>query len=153
MDAIDPDPDAPADILIRCQDSDCAVRFYDRWRPDEDGVHYAIEASAPGLTARIDEAVAGIWGPDLAAFLDELAGDFRGWPGERTWHSLDRDLTINAVFRSGGHVGLTWTLRPWPGKYGGWSASVTTWQEAGEQMTALASDIRAFLHRDAHTQS
>jgi hypothetical protein len=28
----------------------------------------------------------------------------------------------------------------------GWSASVTTWQEAGEQMTTLAADVHAFLH-------
>ncbi|MFE2689648.1 DUF6228 family protein [Streptomyces mirabilis] len=51
----------------------------------------------------------------------------------------------SAVFRSGGHVGLTWTLRPWPRAAGGWSASATTWLEAGEQMTALAADLRHFL--------
>lgn len=52
---------------------------------------------------------------------------------------------MSAVFRSGGHVGLTWTVRPWPRAAGGWSASATTWLEAGEQMTALAADIRRFL--------
>ncbi|MEU9170901.1 hypothetical protein AB0D34_24370 [Streptomyces sp. NPDC048420] len=27
---------------------------------------------------------------------------------------------MSAVFRSGGRVGLTWTLRPWPLVTGGW---------------------------------
>lgn len=148
MNELHPEPDALT-VVVRCADSDSVVRLCNRWRLDEDSAHYAIEASAPGLAARVDEAVAGIWGPDLATFLDELAESFRGWNGERSWHSLDRDLTITAVFRSGGHVGLTWTLRPWPAKYGGWSASVTTWLEAGEQMTALAADVRTFLHHDA----
>ncbi|WP_342673740.1 DUF6228 family protein [Actinospica robiniae] len=31
-------------------------------------------------------------------------------------------------------------------KHGGWSTAVTTWQEAVEQMAALAADVHAFLH-------
>ncbi|WP_237539789.1 MULTISPECIES: DUF6228 family protein [unclassified Streptomyces] len=30
---------------------------------------------------------------------------------------------------------------------GGWSSSVTTWLEAGEQMSAFAADVRRFLAR------
>ncbi|WP_367139424.1 MULTISPECIES: DUF6228 family protein [Streptomyces] len=82
---------------------------------------------------------------DLAPFLEELAADYRGWDGVRSWQTNDRDLAVSAVFRSGGHVGLTWSLRPWPTAADGWSASVTTWLEPGEQMTALAADIRYFL--------
>lgn len=135
-------------VTIRCMASDIVVRLRDRLRPDADSVRYAVEACAPGLYARVDEAVSAVWepAPDLSSFLQALAEDFRGWSGERSWHSLERDLTISAVFRSGGHVGLTWTLRPWPAKHGGWSTAVTTWQEAGEQMTALAADVRDFLH-------
>lgn len=139
--------DAPA-VVIRCIDSDTVVRLCERWRLDEDSIHYAVEACAPGLSARVDEAVSAVWegAPDLPAFLEALAEDFRGWSGVRTWQSLESDLTITAAFRSGGHVGLTWTLRPWPAKHGGWSTRVTTWQEAGEQMTTLAGDVRDFLH-------
>ncbi|WP_262036955.1 DUF6228 family protein [Streptomyces sp. Isolate_219] len=43
------------------------------------------------------------------------------------------------------HIGLTWVLRPWPDAAGGWSASVTTWLEAGEQITSFAAEIRPFL--------
>jgi hypothetical protein len=137
--------DQPA-VTIRCQDDPAvAVTFRDRFSFDRDSVHYAVEARAPGLTARVDEVVAWIWDSDLAGFLEELAADCRGWDGERTWHTADRDLAVCAVFRSGGHIGLTWTLRPWQGTAGDWSASVTTWLEAGEQMASLASGIRQFL--------
>jgi hypothetical protein len=135
-----------SDVVIRCADRrSVGVRFRDRFAFDADSVHFAVEAWAPGLTARVDEVVIGVWGPDLAPFLEGLAADFRGWEGERTWRTEDRDLSVSAVFRSRGHVGLTWTLRPWPDAARGWSASVTTWLEAGEQMSLLAADLRHFL--------
>ena len=146
MTSLGADTDDKAMVTIRCQDSSVVgVTFCDRFSSDADSVHYAVELRAPGLTARLDEAVAWIWDSDLTAFLEELAADYRGWDGERSWQTNDRDLTVSAVFRSGGHVGLTWTVRPWPRAAGGWSASATTWLEAGEQMTALAADIRRFL--------
>src|SRR5690606_19149527 len=99
-------------------------------------------------TARVDEVVAGIWDSDLARFLEELAAHHRGWAGERSWQTHARDLTESAVLRPGGPVGLAWTGRPWPRAAAGWSASATTWLEAGEQMTALAADIRHFLSEE-----
>lgn len=152
VNAVDLEGDAPT-VIIRCLESNSVVRLSERWRPDEDSVRYTIEASAPGLCARVDEAVAAIWqpAPDLPTFLAALATDFRGWSGSRAWHCLERDVAISAVFRSRGHVGLTWTLRPWRAKYGGWSATLTTWQEAGEQMSTPAADVRDFLHPDPAT--
>src|SRR5260221_4462719 len=97
MDAFDSTTDTPTEVVVRCQDSDSVVRFCDRRRLDSDSVRYAVEASAPGLSARVDEAVEAVWGPDLAGFLDELAWDFRGWPGRRTWHSLEHDPALSAV--------------------------------------------------------
>jgi len=144
----DTDEDEPR-VSIRCQDNlSVGVTFCDRFSFDSDSVHYAVELRGPGLAARVDEVVAGVWDRDLAPFLEELAADYRGWHGERNWRNSDRDLAVSAVFRSGGHVGLTWTVRPWPQATGGWSASVTTWLEAGEQMTCLAADIRHFLARE-----
>ncbi|MGW3687339.1 DUF6228 family protein [Streptomyces sp. NPDC005125] len=133
-------------VTIRCQDtSSVVVTFCDRFSFDADSVHYAVELRAPGLTARVNEVVAWIWDSDLTTFLEELAADYRGWDGERSWQTNDRELTVSAVFRSGGYVGLTWALRPWPQAAGGWGASVITWLEAGEQMTSLAADVRSFL--------
>ncbi|MFJ2774095.1 DUF6228 family protein [Streptomyces sp. NPDC087300] len=138
--------DDEAGVTVRCQDNaSVGVTFRDRFSLDADSVHYAVELHAPGLTARVDEVVAWVWDSELAVFLEGLAADYRGWDGERKWQNDDRDLAVSAVFRSGGHVGLTWTLRPWTHAAGGWSASVTTWLEAGEQMAALAADVRVFL--------
>jgi Family of unknown function (DUF6228) len=133
-------------VVVRCRDNpSVSLRFCDRYRVDPDCVHYAVELRAPGLAARVDEVVAWTRDRDLPSFLDELAADFRGWDGERTWCTNDRDVAVSTVFRSGGRIGLMWSLRPWPVAAGGWSAAVTIWVEAGEQMAALASDVRHFL--------
>lgn len=138
--------DDQPDVNVRCQDNaSVGVMFCDRFSFDQDSVHYAVELRAPGLSARVDEVVAWTWGSGLATFLGERAADYRGRDGERNWQTYDRDLALSAVFRSGGYVGLTWTVRPWPQTAGGWDASVTTWLEAGEQMTSLAADVRTFL--------
>ncbi|MFJ6793690.1 DUF6228 family protein [Streptomyces sp. NPDC091268] len=135
------------DVTVRCQDNaSVSVRFSDPERSDDRCVSYAIEVRAAGLSARLDDAVAWIGGAgELAPFLEELAEDFAGWEGERHWETNDHDLSVAAVFRSGGYVGMTWTLRPWRRADGGWSASVTTHLEAGEQMASFAADLRPFL--------
>ncbi|WP_405149811.1 DUF6228 family protein [Sphaerisporangium sp. NBC_01403] len=57
--------------------------------------------------------------------------------------------TLRATFHSGGHVELTWTLRRWSSRQDSWEASITTWLDAGEQLTTLAADVRAYLHRQS----
>ncbi|WP_284581926.1 DUF6228 family protein [Streptomyces sp. 2P-4] len=137
--------DQPHVTLLCRDDTSVGVRFGDRSAPDGYCVQYAVDLWAPGMTARLDGAVAWVRGSDLAPFLAGLAEDFRGWDGERTWQTHDGDLTVTAVHRSGGHTGLTWTLRPWRLSAGGWSASATTWLEAGEGMRSFAADIGHFL--------
>ncbi|MER5402584.1 DUF6228 family protein [Streptomyces sp. NPDC002599] len=139
-------PDEPQTVSIRCSiNRAVAVRLFDPVREDPDCLHYTVEADAPGLKARVDGVAAWIWDADLAPFLAQLAADFRGWDGERVWQTNDRDLMVAATFRSGGHVALTWTLRPWRGPTDSWEASITTWLEAGEQMAALASEVHQLL--------
>lgn len=66
---------------------------------------------------------------------------------ERHSHVVANGLKLAAIFHSGGHVELRWTLRPWGSWQESWEASVTTWLEAGQQMTMLAADVHAFLAR------
>ncbi|MFD5549532.1 DUF6228 family protein [Streptomyces goshikiensis] len=138
-------------VTIRCQDNvSVGVSFRDRHSSDDYCVHYSVEVQAPGMTARLDKAVAWIGNSsDLAPFLEKLAGDFTGWDGEQCWETDDHDFAVSAVFRPGGYVNLTWTLRPWRTAAGGWSASVTTRLEAGEQMASFAAEIRHFLEGEA----
>ncbi|GAA2263251.1 DUF6228 family protein [Streptomyces amakusaensis] len=138
--------DGTAGVTLRFREGSAArVRLLDRFRFDAERVEYAVELRAPGMSARVDGVVAWTLEAGLPGFLEELAAGYRGWEGERRWETEDRDLVVSAVFRSRGRIGLTWTLRPWREADGGWSASVTTWLEAGEQMAALAADVRHFL--------
>ena len=61
--------------------------------------------------------------------------------------SAQDDALSTRAIRPGAQASttLTWTLRPWPNATGGWTASVTTWLEAGEQMSSLASVVEDFL--------
>ncbi|SCD58630.1 hypothetical protein GA0115245_109713 [Streptomyces sp. di188] len=85
------------------------------------------------------------WGGDgVDTFLASLAEDFRGWQGERTWHSLCHDLTLSAEHRCGGHVRLRWvTSDGAPAEK--WRFETGTWHEAGEDMRTPAADISAFI--------
>ena len=149
MDSRNGGVDEQARVTVGCRDDQAfGVTFCDRSDSDGYAVHYAVELRAPGLSARLDGVVAWLGSPGLASFLDGLAADPRPWEGERSWRTDDRDLTVSAVFRSGGYLGLTWNLRPWRRAAGDWSASATTWLEAGEQMSAFAADIRHFLARE-----
>ncbi|MGW4814927.1 DUF6228 family protein [Kitasatospora cineracea] len=133
-----------APVEVRCgRNRGVGVLLTDR--QEEDGVlRFAVELRAPGLAARLPQVVD--LGPDggLPGFLAALAADFRGWEGEREWRTPDRDLTLRAVFHSGGHTALSWELRPWRTADGTWRAEVTTWLETGEQLAALAAESAAF---------
>lgn len=61
MTSPDGDLEGKLGVTIRCQDnSSVGVTFCDRFSFDHDSVHYAVEAWAPGLTARVNEVVAWI---------------------------------------------------------------------------------------------
>lgn len=106
-------------------------------------IYVAVELVADGLRARFDGVLFSPWErDDLVDFLDELVADFRGWTGRRTWKT--NNLTLEAGFSSGGHIQLDWTLLP-ELLSPSWRVTVTTWIEAGEQMSALATDARVFL--------
>jgi Family of unknown function (DUF6228) len=133
------------ELTIRCLEDPAAhVRLYDRYFIDQDGIGFSVEAHADGLHARIGPVEVWKWDhTDPATFLSGLAEDFRGWDGERTWYT--NHLTIQAVYHSRGRVALTWTLQPWLTRADSWRASLTTWLEAGAQMSRLADDMETFL--------
>ena len=132
-------------VMIRCQeDLGVSVRLHSRFFPDECGIGFAVEARAEGLHADLLGAEVWVWDEAwLPDFISQLAADYRGWTGERTWQT--NHLAVRATFHSRGHVALTWDLQPWVSRSDAWRASITTWLEAGEQMSHLASDLRAFL--------
>ena len=74
----------------------------------------------------------------LPGFLSELAAEWRGWQGERTWHLTEPGLDI-AARHDGGHIWMAWTVTDGPEQ--NWSATVTVVIEPGEELAALARDV------------
>ncbi|MEU2611485.1 DUF6228 family protein [Micromonospora sp. NPDC007271] len=131
--------------MIRCHDNPgVCVRLHSRSFPDEYGIGFAVEAHAEGLHAELPGVEVWVWDDAwLPDFISQLAADYRGWAGERTWQT--NHLTVRATFHSRGHVALSWDLQPWVSRSDAWRASITTWLEAGEQMSNLAADLGEFL--------
>ncbi len=115
--------------------------MFDWAREDEYHVVFGIEASDDGVRARVENVGVTVW-DRLDDFFDGLARDFRGWEDERVW--TNNHLVVAARFGRGGHVRLNWTLRA-DVFNNGWECTVSTVVEGGEEMTALAADLRAFL--------
>jgi Family of unknown function (DUF6228) len=132
-------------VLIRCQeDHDAVVRLHSRYFPDEYGIGFAVDARADGLHAQLQGVEVWVWDDAwLPDFIAQLAADYRGWADQRIWQT--NHLSVSAGFHAGGHVALTWNLHRWLTRSDTWQASVTTWLEAGEQMSNLAADLREFL--------
>jgi hypothetical protein len=121
--------------------------------PYGDGLVYmvATELHEDGMTASTVANVDGFSvGPDamtLPAFLNALAAGWEGWPGVRTWSSMDRELALDARHDGRGYVSLGVTLRPPLNSLDdtAWSARAVFVLEAGEEMSRLASDLGALL--------
>lgn len=103
---------------------------------------------ARGEWVSVEVSVRTLEGDGLDSFLDELAEDFRGWEGARTWRSLEHDLTLLATHGPRGYVHLTWGLHDRPPSEE-WHFETTTVHAAGEDMRNLAAEIRAFLESDS----
>ncbi|MBW5483452.1 DUF6228 family protein [Streptomyces bambusae] len=103
---------------------------------------------ARGEWVSVEVSVRTWAGDGLDSFLDELAEDFRGWEGARTWRSLEHDLTLSATHDPRGYVHLTWGLHDRPPSEE-WHFETTTVHAAGEDMRNLATEIRAFLVTDS----
>ena len=94
----------------------------------------------PGLEARSRVYDTGFDG--LAAFFGQLAADWRGWDGERTYESLESDLRLTATHD--GYVRLAVQLWQQAGRQG-WSVAAVISLEPGEEMTRVAEDVAALL--------
>ena len=78
---------------------------------------------------------------DLPAFFEGLAREWRGWAGERTWSSLEGDLSLTATADRAGHVSIRVALVGGPLQR--WSAETVLMIEAG-QLEAIAAEESAF---------
>lgn len=140
------------DLTLRCaRDPRVSITFADReLRPDprESVLTFAVTVEAPGLRARAGSVTHYVDGMAVARFVERL--DLRGWDGELSWTSSDRDISVRAVYDGRGYMRLTWSLSPWRrSEQGEWIASVTLWLEGGSRDRFVA-DLLAFLSQGDH---
>ena len=84
------------------------------------------------------------FGNGLPGFVADLADSWRGWPGPKTYRSLEGELELTAVHDGLGTVTLEVTVRqPWPPE---WAATATLDLGAGAQFEALAVTIAHWVH-------
>ena len=123
------------------------VTLWNRVHPyDDDMLGFCIEIGAEEMSATLHRVV--LHNETPATFVAEVAESFEGWSGEKAWESLNRDVTIKAVFRTWGYVDLTWGLAPWRESMP-WRAEVTVRGiQAGEDMKTLAAGLKALLGAD-----
>lgn len=112
--------------------------------PDDPMRDFLVTADSEAVQVKVTVRT---WGGDgLDAFLAELAEEFRGWTGARTWRSLERDLTVSAE-HAGSRVKLTWGLHDrLPDDE--WHFEATTDHAPGEDMRNLAMEMRSFLEAE-----
>ncbi len=79
----------------------------------------------------------------LAAFFEDMARNWRGWPGEKSWASVENDCVMSATSDGKGHIDLAVSLAP--------SSYPQAWRfeghvllEAG-QLDSVAGRVRAFV--------
>jgi hypothetical protein len=83
---------------------------------------------------------------DLIEFFDELANNWRGWVGEKSYWSLEGELKLYATNNGVGPVRLTAHLRA-PNYPIGWELTAPIGTDPGTQMEDAASSTRELLLR------
>ena len=106
---------------------------------------FVVHIQEPGLsaTARVENSRA-IQGPEI--FFQDIAQDWRGWDGEKTWHSLDGELDLTATSDLRGHITIRVQLQPTAGPEG-WRVTSYAYAEAG-QLDSLSRRVAQFFGRE-----
>lgn len=86
--------------------SDCGYRllFHSQERDDDEWLaFYSVTMSAPDMkgTIRVDNSPYGTTPAELFA---EIARDWKGFKGEKSWGSLEGEFNISAKSDSTGHI-------------------------------------------------
>ncbi len=113
--------------------------------PYGDGyVHTAhVELRADGLAAETTTTVEGTGDRDLADFFADLAADWHGWTGERSWRALEGEMAIEAWHDGRANVMVAVTIKRPRMSFAkdAWSARAVFTLEAGEQLSGVARDL------------
>lgn len=133
------------EVVITCMEhAHAKVRLHECVAFDADITTISAELRASGLEVA-QRGVELLDRDGLACFFARLEQDFAGWEGERIWRSFHDELGVTARFHSRGRVELRWRVTQRLESAAEWSAIVTTWIHAGEDLRRLAADLRALF--------
>lgn len=80
----------------------------------------------------------------LASFFSDLAVHWKGWEGEKVWHSVEEDFALSCTSDGLGHVAMKVTLKS--GSYeDDWRVQAVIHLDAGK-LEEVASKVKEFLH-------
>jgi hypothetical protein len=139
--------------IVRLEDELGAVVTLDEVE-DQDGqgsVRFRIGLRAGGLQA--EATVSSYESPEegLGAFLEDLAGRWRGWEGTRTWDA-GRSLGVDAHHDARGYARLRFTLHE-RGEVDRWTASIEVRLAGGEELSAAAAAVASLLRPPVTSRS
>ncbi|WP_144660124.1 DUF6228 family protein [Paenarthrobacter nicotinovorans] len=115
----------------------------ERKKPNSDGTseYLIVTADLGGLRASKRVYDFDGWSA-LLSYFEELERDWRGWDGDKSFDSLERDFRLSA--KHDGHVRVTFEIenfdRPDP-----WTAMGVVNLDPGEELTAAVESLRALL--------
>jgi hypothetical protein len=124
-------------VEIRSSRGRRSLRFHSR---SGDSFAASIEGDGP-------QATKSIWGYTDCAFLvqlfESIAGDWKGWQGERSWESIEHDLRLAITSSSTGRITILVTLRDYHEEQD-WEFTIPIFTEAG-QLESIARQVGAFF--------
>ena len=101
------------------------------------GEYFRVTLSGDGVSAT-KGVYAYTYGPLLVPFFASIAGDWRGWQGERSWSALESDFSVRATADRLGHIRLDVELRS-HGPDDNWCLSAPIFLDAGS-LDRIAAD-------------
>jgi len=131
---------------LALQEGKFGVTFCQPSRDSEGWVEsFVVHIVEPGLsaTARVDNS-RFIPGPET--LFRDLAENWQGWNGEKTWNALERELALSATSDLLGHVTIRVQLQPTAGP-DGWRVFSYAYLEAG-QLETLSARASKFFARE-----
>ena len=119
------------------------IRFMGRWYDGGRLDGFVVELEGEGLRARRSIGLPPWGGLPPSQLFSDLAAHWAGWPGAKTWTSIEGDLRLSATCGATGHVALEAVLPP--AQTGpDWQAVVVVRLMAGEQ-DRIAAEAAAFF--------
>ena len=119
----------------------CLRLFAAERHPNRSVEYFSVEMGDDSASARL--RVYAYDAGHLAVLFDNMAREWRGWPGEKVWYSPEREFDLCATSDGRGHITLKVCLVP-PVPTPPWRFECNISLEAG-QLDQLAVDIRSFV--------